>query len=92
MSDFVKKMMYLVTVTYQDSGSPEFVNYEEQYFNSFREAERAAWTLEDGEDPWYGDDVIVVDVDPEPVEVFILQHDHSGEKHVEDPVPKGRAL
>lgn len=90
MSDFRKKKMYRLEVTYREPEDPEDENYEVQYFNSFREAEKAARILEAGEDPWYGDDVICVDVDPDPVEVEILHHDHSGESRDRDLIPEGK--
>ena len=90
MSDFRKKKMYRLEVTYREPEDPEDENYEVQYFNSFREAEKAARILEAGEDPWYGDDVICVDVDPDPVEVEILHHAHSGESRDRDLIPEGK--
>lgn len=90
MSDFKKKLMYRLEVFYREPGDPENENFEVQYFNSFQETERVAQILEAGDDPWYGDDVICVDVDPDPVEVEILHHDHSDESRDPDLIPEGK--
>ena len=75
MADFIRKKVYRLVVSFRVSEDSEEEDFEEHYFGSFEEAEKAAELLESGADAWYGDEVTSVEVDPEPVEREILHTD-----------------
>ena len=58
---------------------------------SFRVSEDSDALLETGADPWYGDEVTSVEVDPEPVEREILNTDQSRLHRMQGPDRSGRA-
>ena len=91
MADFIRKKVYRLGVSFRVSEDSEEEDFEEQYFGSFAEAEKAAALLESGADPWYGDEVTSVEVDPEPVEREILNTDQSRLHRMQGPDRSGRA-
>ena len=91
MSDFIRKKVYRLVVSFRVSEDSEEEDFEEQYFGSFEEAEKAAALLETGADPWYGDEVTSVEVDSEPVEREILHTDQSRLHRMQGPERSGRA-
>ena len=91
MADFIRKKVYRLVVSFRVSEDSEEEDLEEQYFGSFEEAEKAAALLESGADPWYGDEVTSVEVDPEPVEREILHTDRSRLHRRQGPERSGRA-
>ncbi len=91
MADFIRKKVYRLVVSFRVSEDSEEEEFEEQYFGSFEEAEKAAALLETGADPWYGDEVTSVEVDPEPVEREILHTDRSRLHRMQGPERSGRA-
>lgn len=91
MADFIRKKVYRLVVSFRVSEDSEEEDFEEQYFGSFEEAEKAAALLETGADPWYGDEVTSVEVDSEPVEREILHTDQSRFHRMQGPERSGRA-
>ena len=91
MADFIRKKVYRLVVSFRVSEDSEEEDFEEQYFGSFEEAEKAAALLETGADPWYGDEVTSVEVDSEPVEREILRTDRSRLHGMQGPERSGRA-
>ena len=91
MADFIRKKVYRLVVSFRVSEDSEEEDFEEQYFGSFEEAEKAAALLESGADPWYGDEGTSVEVDPEPVEREILRTDRSRLHGMQGPERSGRA-
>ncbi|MCI7094185.1 MAG: hypothetical protein MR940_10435 [Lachnospiraceae bacterium] len=91
MADFIRKKVYRLVVSFRVSEDSEEEDFEEHYFGSFEEAEKAAELLESGADPWYGDEVTSVEVDPESVEREILYTDRSRLHRMQGPERSGRA-
>ena len=84
-NNLIKKTKKLLKKKYRDH------SYLIEGWHLFEEAEKAAALLESGADPWYGDEVTSVEVDPESVEREILHTDRSRLHRMQGPERSGRA-